>query len=169
MVGGGGITPDIDVDVKLSGPLMRECWRNGWFFSFIQREKIRYLTFEDVQADVALMERFQTFLDRMDVNVQLSGERLYDDAKEKLTALDSTNTDLAIAFAQIDAFIYDEESSLFGREKEDIEHRLIIEFADHFSGAAGRFNVSLKKDEAVLRAIEFLKNGEKYTGIFLGK
>ena len=70
----------------------------------------------------------------------------------------------AIAFAQIDAFIYDEESSLFGREKEDIEHRLIIEFADHFSGAAGRFNVSLKKDEAVLRAIEFLKNGEKYTG-----
>ncbi len=169
VVGGGGITPDIDVDVKLSGPLMRECWRNGWFFSFIQREKIRYLTFEDVQADVALMERFQTFLDSMDVNVQLSGERLYDDAKEKLTALDSTNTDLAIAFAQIDAFIYDEESSLFGREKEDIEHRLIIEFADHFSGAAGRFNVSLKKDEAVLRAIEFLKNGEKYTGIFLGK
>ena len=169
VAGGGGITPDIDVDIKLSGPLLRECWRNGWFFSFIQREKNRYSTFEDVQADVALMERFQTFLDTMDVNVQLSGERLYDDAKEKLTALDSTNTNLEIAFAQIDAFIYDEESSLFEREKEDLEHRLMIEFADHFSGATGRFNVSLKKDEAVLRAIELLKNSEKYTGIFSGK
>lgn len=169
VAGGGGITPDIDVDIKLSGPLLRECWRNGWFFSFIQREKNRYSTFEDVQADVALMERFQTFLDTMDVNVQLSGERLYNDAKEKLTALDSTNTNLEIAFAQIDAFIYDEESSLFEREKEDLEHRLMIEFADHFSGATGRFNVSLKKDEAVLRAIEFLKNSEKYTGIFSGK
>ncbi|MBC8215471.1 MAG: PDZ domain-containing protein [Candidatus Marinimicrobia bacterium] len=169
VAGGGGITPDIDVDIKPSGPLLRECWRNGWFFSFIQREKNRYSTFEDVQADVALMERFQTFLDTMDVNVQLSGERLYDDAKEKLTALDSTNTNLEIAFAQIDAFIYDEESSLFEREKEDLEHRLMIEFADHFSGATGRFNVSLKKDEAVLRAIELLKNSEKYTGIFSGK
>lgn len=169
VAGGGGITPDIDVDIKLSGPLLRECWRNGWFFSFIQRMKNRYSTFEDVQADVALMERFQTFLDTMDVNVQLSGERLYNDAKEKLTALDSTNTNLEIAFAQIDAFIYDEESSLFEREKEDLEHRLMIEFADHFSGATGRFNVSLKKDEAVLRAIEFLKNSEKYTGIFSGK
>ncbi len=169
VVGGGGITPDIVVESKISGPLLRECWRNGLFFSFVQNEKQNFTSFEDVISTSTLMENFRSYIDSMNIDVTLSGETSLKEAKKKFLEKDSTNASLKLAFNQIEWYIQEEERLLFDNEKETLQDRMLMEFAEHFNGKDGRFQWSLKKDETVIQGLELLNNPNKYNGIFTVK
>ncbi len=166
VIGGGGITPDIIVEADIAGPLLRESWRNGLFFSFVQQEKPNYNSFEDVRADSQLMQTFRTFIDSKELDITLSGERSLNEAKEKFLLKDSTSSVLEEAFTKLETYIQEEELLLFDREYEDLQDRLLMEFADFFDGNEGRFVWRLQKDKAVIRSVEYLKDRDKYTAIF---
>lgn len=169
VVGGGGITPDVHVEAKTAGPLLRECWRNGLFFSFVQQEKPNYNSFDDVLSDDQLMQAFRTFIEGKELNISLSGERALNDAKEKFLSKDSTNAILNDAFTQLETYIHQEEDQLFNRENDDLQDRLLMEFADFFDGNEGRFGWSLQYDKAVIQSVGYLKDQGKYSTIFQAK
>ncbi|HIC76539.1 MAG TPA: hypothetical protein EYO89_01570, partial [Candidatus Dadabacteria bacterium] len=163
--GGGGIMPDYEVEVHKYGPLTQECWRQGIFFTYVQKRKQNYSSFDEVLATEDLIEDFYVYLKEQDLDISLNGKSLYNDLKAKLSSIDSTNAELNSAFEIIDGFFVEKEASLFDKESEDIRKRLLAEFANHYNGKEGRIRFTLQSDEHVEKAISILEDQVAYRNV----
>ena len=163
--GGGGIMPDYEVEVHKYGPLTRECWRQGIFFTYVQKRKQNYSSFDEVLATEDLIGDFYVYLKEQDLDISLDGESHYNNFKAKLSSIDSTNAELNSAFEIIDGFFVEKEASLFDKESEDIRKRLLAEFANHYNGKEGRIQFTLQSDEHVEKAISILDDQVAYRNV----
>ena len=164
--GGGGISPDLKVEKSDYGPLTTSCWRKGMYFSFVQQEKKKYKTLEDVNTNSELLNDFSQFIESKELKIDLTGEKIFTDAKEKLLSIDSTDIELISAFDKINQFLEKKKSQLIYEESEEIIHRLKLEFANHFKGKRGRYMESFKRDIDVIEALEYLSDEQAYEYIF---
>ena len=87
--------------------------RKGAFFSYVQKHKQSYTSLQELKNDTQLLDSFQTYLTEIQLEVITSGEKALSDTKEKLSEIDSTNTELNTAFTVIEEFINLHEESLF--------------------------------------------------------
>ena len=163
--GGGGIMPDYEVEVHKYGPLTQECWRQGIFFTYVQKRKQNYSSFDEVLATEDLIGDFYVYLKEQDLDISLNGKSHYNDFKAKLSSIDSTNAELKSAFEIIDGFFVEKEASLFDKESEDIRKRLLAEFANHYNGKEGRIQFTLQSDEHVEKAISILEDQVAYRNV----
>ena len=167
--GGGGITPDYEVKMPKSTPLLRECWRKGLFFSFSQERQHKYDSYEDALIDLDLITDFKVFINDHDLDVTTEGEKQFQEARTKLAALDSTNMDLTHAFDFVETFIIGWEATLFEMEKNDLRRRLLLELASIMKGSEFRVEESIKDDPVVIKAKEILQDPVAYSGLFQPK
>ena len=167
--GGGGITPDYEVKMPKSAPLLRECWRKGLFFSFAQQRQHKYDSYEDALIDLDLITDFKVFINDHDLDVTTEGEKQFQEARTKLAALDSTNMDLTHAFDFVETFIIGWEATLFEMEKNDLRRRLLLELASIMKGSEFRVEESIKDDPVVIKAKEILQDPVAYSGLFQPK
>jgi len=167
--GGGGITPDYEVKMPKSTPLLRECWRKGLFFSFAQERQHKYDSYEDALIDLDLITDFKVFINDHDLDVTTEGEKQFQEARTKLAALDSTNMDLIHAFDFVETFIIGWEATLFEMEKNDLRRRLLLELASIMKGSEFRVEESIKDDPVVIKAKEILQDPVAYSGLFQPK
>ena len=167
--GEGGITPDYEVVMPKSTPLLLECWRKGLFFSFAQEWQHKYDSYEDALIDLDLMADFKVFIDAHEVDVTTEGEKQFQEARTKITALDSTNMDLILAFDFVETFIIDREATLFEEEKDDLRRRLLLELVGIMQGTEFRVAESIKDDPVVIKAKEILQDPVAYSGLFQPK
>ena len=163
--GGGGIMPDYEIEVHKFGPLTQECWRQGVFFTYVQKRKQNYSSFDEVLQTEGLIEEFYVYLKELDLDIRLAGESQYNEFKTKLSEIDSTNVELNSAFEIIDGFFVREEASLFDKEMEDIRIRLLAEFANHYNGKEGRIQFTLQSDKHVEKAISILDDQVTYRDV----
>ena len=163
--GGGGIMPDYEIEVHKFGPLTQECWRQGVFFTYVQKRKQNYSSFDEVLQTEGLIEEFYVYLKELDLDVRIVGESQYNEFKTKLSEIDSTNVELNSAFEIIDGFFVREEASLFDKEMEDIRIRLLAEFANHYNGKEGRIQFTLQSDKHVEKAISILDDQVTYRDV----
>ena len=167
--GGGGITPDYEVKMPKSTPLLQECWRKGLFFSFAQERQHKYDNYEDALIDLDLINDFKVFIDGHELDLTTDGEKQFQQARTKLTALDSTNLDLTHAFDFVETFIIDWEATLFKTEKDDLLRRLLLTLAGIMEGSEFRVEESIKDDPVVIKAKEILQDPVAYSGLFQPK
>ena len=167
--GGGGITPDYEVKMPKSTPLLQECWRKGLFFSFAQERQHKYDNYEDALIDLDLINDFKVFIDGHELDLTTDGEKQFQQARTKLTALDSTNMDLTHAFDFVETFIIDWEATLFKKEKDDLLRRLLLTLAGIMEGSEFRVEESIKDDPVVIKAKEILQDPVAYIGLFQPK
>ena len=167
--GGGGITPDYEVKMPKSTPLLQECWRKGLFFSFAQERQHKYDNYEDALIDLDLINDFKVFIDGHELDLTTDGEKQFQQARTKLTALDSTNLDLTHAFDFVETFIIDWEATLFKTEKDDLRRRLLLTLAGIMEGSEFRVEESIKDDPVVIKAKEILQDPVAYSGLFQPK
>ena len=167
--GGGGITPDYEVKMPKSTPLLQECWRKGLFFSFAQERQHKYDNYEDALIDLDLINDFKVFIDGHELDLTTDGEKQFQQARTKLTALDSTNLDLTHAFDFVETFIIDWEATLFEVEKDDLLRRLLLTLAGIMNGSEFRVEESIKDDPVVIKAKEILQDPVAYSGLFQPK
>jgi len=167
--GGGGITPDYEVKMPKSTPLLQECWRKGLFFSFAQERQHKYDNYEDALIDLDLINDFKVFIDGHELDLITDGEKQFQQARTKLTALDSTNLDLTHAFDFVETFIIDWEATLFKTEKDDLRRRLLLTLAGIMEGSEFRVKESIKDDPVVIKAKEILQDPVAYSGLFQPK
>ena len=167
--GEGGITPDYEVVMPKSTPLLLECWRKGLFFSFAQEWQHKYDSYEDALIDLDLMADFKVFIDAHEVDVTTEGEKQFQEARTKITALDSTNMDLILAFDFVETFIIDREATLFEAEKDDLRRRLLLELVGIMQGTEFRVAESIKDDPVVIKAKEILQDPVAYSSLFQPK
>ena len=163
---GGGIEPDFEVEVDYNYPLTYECLRKGAFFSYVQKHKQSYASLQELKNDTQLLGNFQNYLVEIELEVTTPGEKALSDTKEKLSEIDSTNTELIAAFDVIEEFIENHETTLFEKEKEKITEFLFDEFASTYEGESGRFKEQLKYDQTVNEALLILQNNTVYNSVF---
>lgn len=165
--GEGGITPDHEVELDRALPILSASWRQGLFFNFVQKHKMDYDEFEDVERDTSIMTQFEAYLHASDLNIFMKGESNYLDMKDMLWTLDSTSVQIQGALDILDSYFEQIALTQFEREAGKLYHWLLVEFADYFHGEEGRIKVSSKQDEDIQKAIIILHDPIVYESIFL--
>lgn len=165
--GAGGITPDYRVDLEIASPILSASWRQGLFFNFVQKNKINYEAFKDVQSDTSLMNLFEEYLYSSELNIFMKGESRYLDMKDMMLELDSTSVQIQGALDILDSYFEELALGQFEKEKKRLQHWLMVEFADYFMGEDGRVKVSSSQDKDIQNAIILLHNPVAYENIFL--
>lgn len=163
---GGGIEPDFEVEVNYNYPLTYECLRKGAFFSYVQKHKQAYTSLQELKNDAQLLANFQSYLAEIELEVTTPGEKALSDTKEKLSEIDSTNTELIAAFDVIEEFIENYETTLFEKEIEKLTEFIYEEFASVYDGENGRFKEQLTNDQTVAEALLILQNDTVYNSVF---
>ena len=163
----GGITPDYKVELSNIEPLLSASFRKGLFFSFVQKHKTKYNSFEEVEKDLSLLDDFQNYIESSNIQVKMKGEPNYIKMKENLLELDSNSVQIQGALDILDSYFEEISINQFDSEKNEIYHWLLVEFADYFDGTAGRFKVSAKKDMDIIKAMDILYDPVVFDNIFL--
>ena len=165
--GSGGITPDHEVELDEITPLLSASWRQGLFFNFVQKNKSPYMSFDDVERDTTLLNRFEEYLYSNDLDIYMKGESVYMDLKDMLLELDSTSIQIQGALDIMDDYFEQIALNQFDKERERLNHYLLLEFADYFDGEEGRIKLASKKDKDILKALELLHDPVVYEKIFI--
>ena len=163
VLGGGGISPDIVVKDEGSYPLAASILRNGGYFRFVQQSSDQYTSIDEVVADNSLMKNFKTFINDNDIEGYVDGEEDLESAKEKLSEEDKDNIFLKNAFSVIERQIDKTQSEMFETEKDIIERMILGEFAFYYDGNDGKYELYLKDDKVVIKALEVLMDDSVYS------
>ena len=165
VLGDGGISPDVIVKDEGSYPLAASILRNGGYFRFVQQSSNQYTSIEEVIADANLMNNFKAFVDENDIEGYVSGEDDLETAKEKLSEEDKENIFLRNAFSVIERQIDKKQSEMFDNESDIIKRMILGEFAFYYDGNNGKYELYLKEDKVVIKALEVLMDDDAYSAL----
>ena len=165
VIGGGGIYPDRIIKDEGSYPLAASILRNRGYFKFVQQNSNKYSSIEEVQADQELMTKFKTFINESDIRGYVDGQDDLKKAKEKLSKESENNLFINNAFSVIEKQIEKTQSLMFESEKNIIQRMIHGEFAFYYDGYEGRYNLYLKDDIVVLKALEIFSDESQYLSI----
>ena len=165
VIGGGGIAPDLTVKDEGSYPLAASILRNGAYFKFVQQNSDQYSSVEEVLSDQELMTKFESFINENDISGYVDGQEDLKVAKEKLSKKDEKNLFINNAFSVIEKQIEKNQTAMFEQEKEIIQRMIHGEFAFYYNGYEGRYNLYLKDDIVVLKALEIFADESQYLSI----
>ena len=166
---GDGITPDYVIELENRNPILLACLRKGLFFSYVQKNKHMYDSFEDVNNDPILLDQLEEYImnHEEDLNIKLEGESAYLDTKETLMNLDSNDISIAGAIQLLDSYFEEKAITQFDRERKDIKDWLLMEFAKQFDGEKGRMKISQRIDEDITKAMDILDDPFTYREAFI--
>ena len=165
VVGGGGIGPDIVVKDEGSYPLAASILRSRGYFKFVQENNNQYSSIDEVLADKELMIKFKAFIEKNDISGYVDGQEDLNQAKEKLSKKEENNLFINNAFSVIEKQIEKTQSAMFEDEKEIIQRMVHGEFAFYYDGYEGRYNIYLKDDTVVQKALEIFADESQYLSI----
>ena len=167
--GGKGITPDYSIENDERKPILFASLRKGLFFSYVQKNKHLYDSFESVKNDPVLISKIENYImsHEEDLDVKLDGENNYIDAREKLMLLDSNDISISGAIDLLDSYFEEKAITQFDREKNDINEWMLMEFAKHFDGEQGRMSVSKTIDNDISKAMSILEDPFTYRDVFI--
>ena len=166
---GGCITPDYVIESMGRKPILLACLRKGLFFSYVQKNKHMYKSFDEVNNDPILLDRLEEYImnHEEDLNIKLDGENNYLDTRETLMSLDSNNISISGAIELLDSYFEEKAITQFDRENEDIKQWMLMEFAKQFDGEKGRMKVSQTIDEDIIKAMDILDDPFVYREVFI--
>ena len=165
--GAGGITPDHEVELGLGSPILSASWRQGLFFNYVQKHKIDYNSFDEVEADTTIMSQFEEYIYSSDLDIFMKGESNYLDMKDMLWELDSTDIQIQGAIEIIDSYFEQKSLTQFETESDKLYHWLLVEFADYFHGDEGRVKQSATQDKDIQKAMMILHDPVAIENVFL--
>jgi len=161
--GGGGIYPDFPLEIKSMGPLTRECWRKGYFFSFARENKSSYSSMDDVLNDPKLMSLFSNYIHTKGLEIKLDGEIQFEESMEKLNKYDESDEILSTSFDKIESYIKEQKASLFDKEIKEIHKGVYSNFAQMLDGNKGRIRYLILEDDYIHKAQELLHDHMAYS------
>ena len=167
--GGKGITPDYVIENEDRKPILFASLRKGLFFSYVQKHKHLYDSFDSVKNDPVLISKIENYImsHEEDLDIKLDGENNYIDAREKLMLLDSNDISITGAIDLLDSYFEEKAITQFDREKNDIKEWMLMEFAKHFDGEQGRMSVSKTIDNDISKAMSILEDPFTYRDVFI--
>ena len=176
--GGGGISPDIEMDVSPLPPYVQGLWRSGVFLTFAAT----YIPMNDIEEPVTIsnkvMDDFKIFLSEYEIEYNLPGEKYLEKLKENLKSneLLSNNKSLLdnILFwrkspkerltLNLDSYYQKERNRQFAdsSNRKWIRNGLLREMSRIIAGERSRIKAGLRVDTGYHKAVEILLDQNQY-------
>lgn len=162
--GGGGITPDVEVDQDTLSAIVLDLLRQNIIFKFavdyVSMLDSQTLVYENLKVDSVIMSVFKKFLKeeefvyRSDLDVEF-------DRFEKIVEKEHYDA-LVPAVDQIKKLIEREEVKDFERHHDEIRLRIKTELAAQLWGNQARIRVGLERDRQLAEALRILSASDEY-------
>ncbi|MCB2213022.1 S41 family peptidase [bacterium] len=168
VVAHGGIVPDVVVEGDEVGELTLALWRQDLFFDFVSKfmdQNPDQHTWKDMGP--VLHEQFLTYMDTTDFEFETELQGRIAELHESLTTV-SDSTIFLESIGELESLAQAENASLFERERDELENRLVVELAAALDGSAGRTQASLNIDPDIVKAIEVLSDEDLYASLLAG-
>ena len=162
--GGGGIKPDVTIDFPPLTPVEAELLRKDLFFTFVSQWILQHPRSPRPKVDDRLIEDFLSYLDSVQFEPPLPGERFIS-AIEELAEKNSVD---ARFFTFLDSAKFYLRQRFNPRSWENtafIKSNLDREFASALEGREARTRAALQDDPQVKEAIRILRNRDEYAAI----
>jgi carboxyl-terminal processing protease len=176
--GGGGISPDIKMDVNPLPPYVQGLWRSGVFLTFAAT----YIPMNDIEDPVTISNKviddFKIFLSEYEIEYNLPGEKYLEKLKEDLKSneLLSINKSLLdkILFwrkspkerltLNLDSYYQKERNRQFSdpSNRKWIRNGLLREMSRIAIGERSRIKAGLQVDTGYHKAVEILLDQNQY-------
>ncbi len=161
----GGISPDIlSKDQELSN-LIFELYRKGLFFNFsvkYQQENPEWIG--DFVIDDKTMEQFFTYLDELDFEYEIEGEKNLKNFLETAQK-GKIKEDIYLSGQDLLKNLQASKDEDLKNQTEEIRNSLIVEMADKYFDSDEKIKHTLKNDEQLRIAIDVLKDQPEYNKI----
>ncbi len=164
--GMGGIIPDHKVELAEISPILSVSWRQGLFFNFVQKNKMNYENFQNVESDTTILSLFEHYIQSSELDIHLKGQKNYLKMKDMLWSLDSNSVQIQGAIDIIDSYFEEKSAMQFDKEKNILHHWLMVEFADYYLGQSGKIKISMQKDKDIQKALNVLSDPIAFQNIF---
>jgi carboxyl-terminal processing protease len=173
VLGGGGISPDVEVDAEFSDHWGDELLRAGAFFNFANEYCGRHPELKETTGTVEISEsifnEFQEWVKNSDLEISSEGQPELDELTNLMKSRpDSSNPEIQTALQLLQKTISDWQKEGFDRDREYIRKQLAREIQGNLQGTKGRIEASFSWDPQIVRAIEILRDNNYYTQILSG-
>lgn len=162
--GGGGITPDIKVDIEKMNPYVVALWAGGHFF----RYTVDYLanhpeikSNNGFKLDDKILENFRGYIKDKELKFKMDGEDQLEEFLE-IAEEEHYNSDMQDLVTVALQKLENEKDKSFEENIGKIRESLELEFAEKLGGSKSRIATRLKNDEALNKALQILKSQNEY-------
>ena len=178
MKGGGGISPDVVMDVNPLPVYVQGLWRSGVFLTFAATYVPMHNMEEPLYISNKMVNDFKDFLQEYEIEYKLPGEKYLEKLKEKLITAESLSnnksfTDNLLFWRKspkerltniLESYYQKERYRQFDDEKNRkwIENGLLREMSRIVSGEESRIKAGLRVDSGFHKAVEILKDQNQY-------
>ncbi len=161
---GGGIDPDISLEVQTTPKILRELVRNDYIFNYATQFQRRVNEIDEAGVFAISDEEysnFLVFLEDKEINYETRTEKIIDELKE--TARDEKYFEsLEIELNKLKSgFAEKKEADLMTFEN-DIRQQLEMEIASRYYFQEGRAAQAIRYDSEIDSAVAILSNAERY-------
>ena len=164
--GGGGITPDIEVEDIETPDVLVALFRESQFFNFAN-EYLASSTPAEALEDSLLYDKFRVFLQGNEFDYLVDGQSEVLELRE-IAEENGFSADFTEHLDYINKQLESVKNDKFEKNRIYIERFLRMEFASRESGTKGRFMESISTDPQLLRAINLLQDRASYDDVLAG-
>ncbi len=162
--GGGGINPDLDVDLPLINRAIVEMYRRDLFFSFMDEFMNNGTEIDTVNVTEEIVDEFQQFLIEQEFSFQKEGNKEID-ALTEIGKSQELGEQFDLALAMVDSLLSLKTNYPDEELRESIAQSLDREMASRLGGREWRIRSTFDEDLQLEAAIKTLKDRKNYRSI----
>lgn len=155
VVGGRGISPDIEVEAEHQPWLVTELWRGGHFVNYVA-DRAREERLPSEHADKALLKDFRSYIEQSDFEYRPSGSSQLDEL-QKILDREEAGPAATKALEHLRETLAESLDQQLKAHEDEIARLLELELVDHFGGRDARQTLALEQDPVYQKALDLLR------------
>lgn len=162
--GGGGISPDVVVEIPPLSPIEAELLRGDYFFTFVNYWVAEHPSQTNPKVDKTMVDEFIAFVESSQFSPPLPGEQ-YLTALRELGEKDTLGEPFKAYLDSLRNQLRQRYNLRSPEVQTIIKSNLEREFASALQGREARMRVALRDDPQVKEAVRLLRNPQQYSAI----
>ncbi|MFC2150191.1 S41 family peptidase [Calditrichota bacterium] len=165
--GGGGITPDVTVELSLLNTTIVEMYRKDYFFSFMDKYMNEHSDIDTVQVTDHMVDNFTAYIEEQDFTPQGDGDKELERLR-KIAERDSLDTEFLAILDQAESILMEKRKHDSPEMRELIFQSLDREMASRLGGRIWRIKSTFDEDEQLSQALVIVRDQSRYNSILQG-
>lgn len=164
---GGGVTPDVKLDIEKSSEILTLLKKDNWIFKYINDYESKNVKIENVDGfQFTDYQLFKSFLKDNEFAFSSIAEKEFNEFK---TEAEASDLELSSEMAAIERRIKSEKADDLDEFKEEIIHAIEVELISRSLFETGKTQLGLDRDIEIIEAIAILKDKNRLDSILSGK
>lgn len=165
--GGGGIAPDLEVEMPRMNQTIVEMYRRDLFFSFMDDFMNKNTAIDTVDVTEEMVSRFEEFIAEQEFTPQGDGDKEISALKE-IAERDSLDEEFFAALERVEELLSDQRKLSDRDLRENIRQNLDREMASWLGGREWRIRSTFDEDVQLTEALKILSDSDLYNSLLQG-